>query len=70
MPSYANASEGEVGPTGLEPGRALKNCPVGNFSEGARLPQRLEPGRKQKRQSKDCLSVGPAGLEPATPDYE
>jgi len=24
---------------GLEPDRALKNCPVGNFSEGDRLPR-------------------------------
>ncbi len=28
-----------VVPSGLEPDRALKNCPVGNFSEGARLPR-------------------------------
>jgi len=27
-----------VVPSALEPDRALKNCPVGNFSEGARLP--------------------------------
>ncbi len=26
-----------VVPSGLEPDRALRNCPVGNFSEGARL---------------------------------
>ena len=51
MPSYANASEGEVGPTGLEPGRALKNCPVGNFSEGDRLPRGLERTRVRPKSS-------------------
>jgi len=58
----------KAGPAGIEPVRALKNDPVDHFSEAARLQGWLDTLEKCKKAAgKAALSVGPAGIEPATP---
>jgi hypothetical protein len=39
---------------GLEPDRALRNCPVGNFSEGDSLPRWRVRDQKAKKQPFGC----------------